>query len=279
MTLSTQYLNGYQVTLCADVGGDPKAPTVVFLHGGGQTRHSWSKAARSLVDQGFHCLALDLRGHGESEWSGNGDYSTNVFIADLKAVVATLHQPPVLVGASLGGATSLLAVGESNQPLAKALVLVDVVPRMDPEGIRHIRDFMRGTPQGFATLDDAADAVAAYIPGRPRPSSPQGLLKNLRLKDDGRYYWHWDPQFQNDNSRTSMGELFTRMENAARCVHIPTLLVRGKQSDVVSLEGAQQLLELIPHAQYVDVEGAGHMVAGDRNDVFNQAIEGFLRDL
>ncbi|MCY1436490.1 3-oxoadipate enol-lactonase [compost metagenome] len=150
---------------------------------------------------------------------------------------------------------------------------------MAPAGIRHIRDFLHGNPQGFATLEDAADAVAAYIPGRPRPSSPQGLLKNLRLKDDGRYYWHWDPQFQNDNSRTPMGELFTRMENAARRVHIPTLLVRGKQSEVVSQEGAQQLLELIPHAQYVDVEGAGHMVAGDRNDVFNQAIEGFLRDI
>ncbi|MDD2058436.1 alpha/beta hydrolase [Pseudomonas sp. GD03860] len=277
MTLFTHYLDGDHVTLCADVGGNPKAPAVVFLHGGGQTRHSWSKAARSLVDQDYHCLALDLRGHGDSKWAENGDYKVDAFIADLKAVISTLHHLPVLVGASLGGATCLLAVGESSEPLAKALVLVDVVPRMVPVGIRHIHDFMRGNPQGFATLEDAADAVAAYIPDRPRPSSPQGLLKNLRLKGDGRYHWHWDPQFQNDRSRTDMGELTIRMENAARHVHIPTLLVRGKQSEVVSQEGVQHLLELIPHAQYVDVEGAGHMVAGDRNDVFNQAIEGFLR--
>jgi pimeloyl-ACP methyl ester carboxylesterase len=280
MTLSTGYLNGHNyVSLCADIGGFPSAPAVIFLHGGGQTRHSWGNAARSLVKQGYYCLALDLRGHGDSSWPVDGDYSTDAFIADLNAVISTLQHPPVLVGASLGGATSLLAVGESNVPLAKALILVDVVPRMAPAGIQHIRDFMRGNPQGFATLEDAADAVATYIPGRPRPASPKGLMKNLRLKEDGRYYWHWDPRFQNDQSRTRMSDLFARMESAAKRVKIPTLLVRGKQSEVVSLEGAQQLLELIPHSEYVDVEGAGHMVAGDRNDVFNQSIEAFLSRL
>jgi pimeloyl-ACP methyl ester carboxylesterase len=280
MTLSTGYLNGHNhVSLCADIGGSPSAPAVIFLHGGGQTRHSWGNAARKLVRQGYYCLALDLRGHGDSSWPTDGDYSADAFIADLNAVISTLQHPPVLVGASLGGATSLLAVGETDVPLAKALVLVDVVPRMTPAGIQHIRDFMRGNPQGFATLEEAADAVATYIPGRPRPASPKGLMKNLRLKEDDRYYWHWDPRFQNDQSRTRMSDLFERMENAAKRVRIPTLLVRGKQSEVVSQEGAQHLLKLIPHGEYVDVEGAGHMVAGDRNDVFNQSIESFLSRL
>ncbi len=278
MTLQCQTFTGFEnLALCADVGGRANAPPVILLHGGGQTRHSWGKAARRLAQAGFHTLSMDLRGHGESAWPTNGDYSTDAFIGDLNAVIDTLDQPPVLVGASLGGATALLAIGETQTVRASALVLVDVVPRMSPEGVRHIRDFMTGSPEGFANLDEAATAVSRYIPNRPKPASNEGLLKNLRLEADGRYYWHWDPAFQADGVRGRMTDLFSRMENAASRIHVPTLLVRGRQSDVVSEEGARLLLELIPHAEYVDIEGAGHMVAGDRNDVFNEAIEAFLQ--
>ena len=191
-------------------------------------------------------------------------------------MITSLNRPPALVGASLGGATALLGIGEHHSALTSALVLVDVVPRMTPEGIKHIGDFMGGNPKGFATLEEAADTVARYLPDRPRPSSPEGLLKNLRLKEDGRFYWHWDPRFQTGRSHPRPQELFLRMEQAARNVTLPTLLIRGKQSEVVSPEGARHLLELMPHAQFVDVEGAGHMIAGDQNDVFNSAIARFL---
>lgn len=277
MSLHIQrYIGHRELPLCADVGGEPGNPPVILLHGSGQTRYSWGRAARELVQSGFHVIALDLRGHGDSGWAEDGDYGTDAFVADLKAVIATLDQPPALVGASLGGATALLCIGESEQPLASALVLVDVVPRMAENGMKHIGDFMRGNLDGFISLQDAADAVARYLPGRPRPSSPDGLLKNLRLKEDGRYYWHWDPAFQVGKSRPRPEDFFTRLEQAASCIQVPTLLVRGKQSDLVTAEGAQLLLELIPHAKFVDVEGAGHMVAGDKNDAFNNAVEGFL---
>lgn len=277
MSLHTQRYIGHRgLPLCADVGGDPANPPVILLHGGGQTRYSWGRAARELVQIGFHVIALDLRGHGDSGWAEDSDYSTDSFVADLKAVIATLDQPPALVGASLGGATSLLCIGESVQPLASALVLVDVVPRMAESGLQHIGAFMRGNLDGFANLQEAADAVARYLPGRPRPSSPKGLLKNLRLKEDGRYYWHWDPAFQLGKSRPRPQDFFARLERAAARVQVPTLLVRGKQSELVTQEGAKLLLELIPQAQFVDVEGAGHMVAGDKNDAFNSAVERFL---
>lgn len=277
MTLhKTRFIGHDGLELCADIGGAADAPPVLFLHGGGQTRHSWGKAAREMARRGYQAAALDLRGHGESGWSSNGDYSTDAFVNDIKAVVSTFDRPPALVGASLGGAASLLAIGESESPLASALVLVDVVPRMSPQGVRHIGDFMRGNPDGFADLEEAAQAVARYLPNRPRPSSPEGLLKNLRLRDDGRYYWHWDPAFQANRAQQKLDTLFERMETAARRIQVPTLLVRGKQSDVVSQEGAQLLLELIPHAEYIDVEGAGHMVAGDKNDLFNDAVQQFL---
>lgn len=279
MTLHTQHYAGYQgLPLCADVGGDPANPPVILLHGGGQTRYSWGRAAREMVQAGFHVIALDLRGHGDSGWAPDGDYSSDAFVTDLRAVIDTLDQPPALVGASLGGAISLMCIGECERQLASALVLVDVVPRMAQSGMQHIGEFMRGNLDGFANLQEAADTVARYLPGRPRPSSPDGLLKNLRLKEDGRYYWHWDPQFQLSKSRPQTQDFFDRLERAAAYVTVPTLLVRGKQSDLVTPEGAQQLLELIPHAQFVDVEGAGHMVAGDKNDVFNSAIEDFLNN-
>ncbi|MCE4071479.1 alpha/beta fold hydrolase [Pseudomonas sp. NY15436] len=277
MSMHSTRISGHRgLSLSGDIGGDAAHQPVILLHGGGQTRHSWGKAARDLVGRGFHVMNLDLRGHGESEWDSDGDYSLDAFIGDLRAVIASLERPPALVGASLGGATSLLAVGESLGPLASALVLVDVVPRMSATGIKHIGDFMGSNLDGFASLEEAADSVARYLPGRPRPSNPAGLMKNLRLKDNGRLYWHWDPAFQSNRKQTR-AELNERMEAAARKVSIPTLLVRGKQSDVVTREGAAHLLELIPHAEYLDIEGAGHMVAGDRNDQFNDAVEGFLQ--
>lgn len=271
---------GYRgIELAVDVGGDPNSQGVILLHGGGQTRHSWGKAARDLLAAGYHVLSMDLRGHGDSQWAPDGDYSITAFVGDLKAVAATLKRPPALVGASLGGATSLVLTGESSEDgsrAASALVLVDVVPRMEKHGMERIRNFMNGNPNGFADLEEVAQAVSAYNPTRPRPASNEGLMKNLRQGADGRLYWHWDPAFQARRADRGTNSIFERMDAAARRVRIPTLLVRGKASEVVSAEGARHLHDLIPHAETVDVEGAGHMVAGDKNDVFNSAVIGFL---
>lgn len=267
------------VRLRADVGGPAAGVPVILMHGGGQTRHSWGQAAQNLALSGCHVTSLDLRGHGDSDWAPQGDYSIDAFVDDLRCVAARLDRLPVLVGASLGGATALLAVGEAIAPMAAGLVLVDVVPRMAPEGIGHIHAFMNGNPEGFTSLQEAADAVARYLPRRRRPPSPEGLMKNLRRQANGRLHWHWDPAFMSSPQRIEPEAVVPRMEAAARQVGAPTLLVRGRQSEVVDEEGTQRLLELIPHAQVVGVEGAGHMVAGDRNDQFNDAVEAFVQRL
>jgi non-heme chloroperoxidase len=267
------------VSLAADVAGAASQDSVILLHGGGQTRHSWGKAAADLAAGGYHVISLDLRGHGDSDWAPDADYSLEAFVDDLHAVIATLDRAPVIIGASLGGATALVTVGEAAPGLARALVLVDVVPRMSTAGVEQIRTFMQGNMSGFDSVEEVAEAVARYLPNRPRPSSTDGLRKNLRKGQDGRLYWHWDPAFQVGDQRIVSSVMTQRMEAAARKVGIPTLLVRGKQSDVVSHEGASQLLALMPHARCVDVEGAGHMVAGDRNDIFNGAILTFLDGL
>jgi non-heme chloroperoxidase len=229
-----------------------------------------------LAQQGWHAVALDLRGHGDSEWCPEGDYMIDTYVADLHKVLTNFRQKPVLVGASLGGMTSLVAEGESPQSVSTALVLVDITPRIEQDGADRILAFMTAYPQGFASLEEAADHVASYIPHRPRPKDHSGLAKNLRLGPDGRYRWHWDPNMINPRRRRRDPE---RMLAAARSLKVPTLLVRGKISDVVSDATTQEFLETVPHAKYVDVAEAGHMVAGDRNDVFSKAVIDFLEEV
>ncbi|AYH43539.1 alpha/beta hydrolase [Azoarcus sp. DN11] len=272
-----QFSGAGGVSLAADAGGDPSHPCVVLLHGGGQTRFSWGKAAHDLVAMGYYVVSVDLRGHGESGWAPDGDYRTDAFVDDLHALIEQLPGRPALVGASLGGITSLIAIGETARPVASALVLVDVVPRLDQNGTREIRGFMAANPQGFASVAEAADAVTRFLPHRPRPPSVEGLKKNLRLAPDGRFYWHWDPAMIHGQRPLDASGIAERLCDAARNVRAPTLLVRGLRSNVVSQDGADELLRLIPGCEIVEVKGAGHMVAGDKNDRFNDSVESFLR--
>ncbi|WP_229051384.1 alpha/beta fold hydrolase [Aeromicrobium sp. Leaf350] len=268
-------LEGAAGRLVADRwSADDERGVVLLLHGGGQTRHSWHRSGPRFAAAGWTTIALDARGHGDSAWAEDGDYSMDALVGDLAAVASQLAIEPVLVGASMGGMTSLIAVGESAVA-ARALVLVDVAPRTEPEGVKRILDFMASAPDGFATLEDVADAVAAYNPHRPRPKNLDGLKKNVRQGPDGRWRWHWDPAFLQVRDEPSRATRQDRLGPAAERVQVPTLLVRGAQSDVVSAEGAEELQRLIPHA-VVREAAAGHMVAGDDNDVFAHQVVEFL---
>jgi len=269
------------ITLRGDAWGVREQPDVLLLHGGGQTRHSWSGTARRLAEAGRHAICLDLRGHGESDWAADGDYDWDSFVNDLLSVLEQFDGLPAVVGASLGGLAALMAAGESRSAVMSAVVLVDITPRFEREGVHRIIRFMTDRPEGFANVEEAADAVAAYNPNRRRSPDRSGLLKNLRRGDDGRYRWHWDPRFLSasgvkTNDYAPDGD---RLRAAAAALAIPTLLVRGGSSDVVSEAGAREFLAAVPAAQYVDVSGAGHMVAGDRNDVFSQSVIDFFDSL
>ena len=224
--------------------------------------------------------ALDQRGHGASGRSPSGHYEPGRFAEDLVEIATTFEQPPVVVGASLGGLAALLAEGVLAPGLFAGIVLVDITPRQEREGVNRIVSFMLDRAvEGFGSLDEAADAVAAYQPHRNRPRDHSGLQKNLRLDADGRWRWHWDPELFNSDNGLHAAQEPGRFVAAAAQLTLPTLLVRGKLSDLVSEETAQEFLELVPHAQFVDVSGAGHMVAGDRNDRFCDAVVEFLEAL
>jgi non-heme chloroperoxidase len=262
------------VTLAGDSWGDPDGPLVLLQHGGGQTRHAWKGAGETLGSAGYHAIAFDARGHGDSSWAPDGTYGQDVMVEDLCALLQQLgNRRPVLVGASMGGGTSLVAVGEDRVD-ATALVLVDIGPRIEPDGAAKIQAFMGQKPEGFESLEEVADAIASYQPHRKRTRNLDGLAKNVRLGDDGKYHWHWDPRFR--AGRRDLDARRLRLEACARNLDLPTLLVRGGLSDVLSEEGAQAFLELCPHSEYVNVTDAGHMVAGDRNDIFAGAVIEFL---
>ena len=265
------------IHLVGDVWGDDDAWPVLLMHGGGQTRHAWGNTAGVLAESGWRAVSLDLRGHGDSEWALNGDYSFTAFAADAIAVADALGRPPVFVGASLGGVSAIIAEGGSDREVSSGLVIVDITHRSNPEGIQRIHDFMQSGLDGFATLDDAAEAIAAYTPNRPKRVNPAGLMKVLRQRRDGRWYWHWDPKFIERGRREVPGLNFQSLFEAALYnIHVPTLLVRGLLSDVVTEEGVQAFLDAIPGAKLVDVGDAAHMVAGDQNDVFSNAVVDFL---
>lgn len=276
MTGTLTFVGANGNRLVADAVGDPHAPPVLFLHGGGQTRHAWGGTAEVVAQAGLFSVVLDQRGHGDSDWATDGDYGLPAFVADLRAVAASLQSAPALVGASLGGLASLMAEGEGEVRLARAVVLVDCAHRLERDGAQRIYDFMTAQPEGFSSLEEARDAIASYLPHRPRSSDLSGLSKNLRLQADGRYRWHWDPQFI-AGARTPKAALAVgRLAEAAKGLKVPTLLVRGRMSDVLSEEAAREFLTLCPQAEYADVSGAGHMVAGDRNDAFTTAVANFL---
>ncbi len=270
------------IQLRGDRRGPADGASVVFLHGGGQTRYSWGGTAAAVAERGWQAITLDARGHGESDWSESGDYRLTSFALDVDAALATLAGSPILVGASLGGLTSILLAGELHPGVTRGLVLVDVVPDIEPAGADRIHQFMaENVVAGFGSLDEVADAIAAYNPHRKRPSDLNGLRKNLRLRD-GRWYWHWDPAFISGGSADGPNEItdVARLDAAVTAIErsgVPLLLIRGRASDLVSETKANEFLARHPGAQFVDVTGAGHMVAGDRNDAFTEAVVTFLK--
>ena len=261
------------VEIIGDRGGAEGAPAVILMHGGGQTRHSWDRTVDQLLEQGLQVLNYDARGHGESGWSADGAYALTDRSRDLQTVTALLAVPFLLVGASLGGATAIQAIHGGFPPAGR--VLAAIVPEQEAKGVERIVSFMRGHGAGFASIDEAVDAVASYNPDRPRPSDSGGLMRNLRRREDGRLYWHWDPRILETGPNVHHLAVQRAAATLENLPDLPVMLVRGLSSDVVSNEGVRAFQKRLPRLEVLDVAGAGHMVAGDRNDAFTAGILAF----
>ena len=258
-------------------GGTPRNE-VLFAHGFGQTRQAWTASAVQVAAAGHAATAFDGRGHGDSGATPAGTaYTLDQFVADAHALARSMPATPVWVGASMGGLLGLLAQGEGPADSAgpfRALVLVDITPRWESAGVERILGFMRAHPQGFASMDAAIEAIAAYLPQRRRKTPEQ--LSSLLVPDPaGGLRWHWDPRLLDELAHQSE-RWQQRLAAAARRIRVPTLLVSGGRSDLVSHETVDEFLGLVPHARHVRIDEATHMVAGDCNDAFASAILDFL---
>lgn len=249
---------------------------VILSHGGGQTSAAWRQTAAKLAMLGFRCTIYDQRGHGVSDWSPDHDYRLDRFRDDLRAIVHSCSTRPVVVGASLGGLSGMLVAGEGDcrDDLA-GLVLVDIAARMSENGSDRINDFMKTSAQlGFASVEEAAERISAYLPHRKKLTSIKSLARNMRLFSDGRYRWNWDPEFL-------MGELsmvpdYDRLSAACSRIEIPVSLIRGGQSELITREAVEEMRELIPCMECHEIPGASHMVVGDNNDKFFSVVKPFL---
>ncbi len=261
-----------------DIWGELETNAILLLHGGGQTRHSWDATADKLTQTGRCAITMDLRGHGDSDWSHNGDYSLSDFSSDVSYLIDELKINPALVGASLGGLVGIYLEGKYKPNSISGLVLVDIVPNMNVSGADRVKNFMlEHSKTGFTSLSEVSEILSKYNPHRERSSDLEGLKKNLRKRGD-KWFWHWDPMFIS----TERGEENPDMRNPdllnELCdnISVPMLLVRGKLSDLVTEIEVKEFLEKYPDACFADVSGAGHMVVGDKNDVFAREIIEFL---
>lgn len=260
------------LVLTVEAFGDARHPPLIFAHGFGQNRQAWRGSAGTLAEQGWFGLALDGRGHGDSGWLPDGDYRLDQFAQDLNELAGD-HPGAILVGASMGGLLGLLVQGEHSEKPFRAMVLVDVTPRWETAGVDRILSFMSAHPEGFDSLQHAADEVARYLPHRER-KDPERLRTQLRYID-GRWRWHWDPRLMDRVAQEAAGYI-PRLQAAAAKVDVPLLLLSGGRSDVVSRHTIDEFLRLVPQAEHVEIEDATHMVVGDRNEVFTREIARFL---
>lgn len=253
-------------------------PALLFAHGFGQTRGAWSRTAQALAAEGHPGLSYDARGHGESARNpADLPYTGDQFADDLIIVAGEQAEPPVLVGASMGGLFGLIA--EARWPgLFRAMVLVDITPRWEEAGLQRILGFITAFPQGFDSLEHAAEVIAAYLPHRRNRKTPEELRELLREGADGRWRWHWDARLVDDLVR-DCAQHQDAIAEAARAVRCPVLLISGGRSDLVSARTIAEFRALVPHASHAHLAQATHMLAGDDNDGFTGVVREYLAQL
>jgi pimeloyl-ACP methyl ester carboxylesterase len=254
-------------------------PVLLFAHGFGQTRGAWNGAAAALADAGCRCVTFDSRGHGESDRVADGDYHMDQFADDLLRLTTAQPQPPILVGASMGGLLGMVIAGEMSPTPFRALVLVDITPRWETAGVERILTFMQAHPDGFANYAEAAEQIASYLPQRRERKSEEQLRPLLREGVDGRLRWHWDPALLAGDLVQESERYQPRLQAAAAKIDVPVLLLSGARSDVVSRATVDEFLQLVPHAEHVELSHATHMVAGDANDAFTREVVRFVQSL
>ena len=252
--------------------GDPGNPTIVMLHGIQQQAHSWDFISLPLsVD--YHVLAVDQRGHGDSDWSPDGDYSTDAYVSDVKSLVAALNLTDFhLIGHSMGGRNSL-AWASQSPGILKSLTIVDTGPETQRRGSQRIQQF-RELPDELDTLEEFARRVMEYT-GRSREQTLGALKYSIRQRDDGKWTWKYDKVIRVRGFRPPAWTP-EQLWNGWRKIDCPALVVRGERSDIFADETMQRMAVEHPDCTAVTIANAGHLVQGDNPPDFLAAVRGLL---
>ena len=256
--------------------GDPTLPTLLLLHGGNQSAHSWDLVSLHLADR-FHILALDQRGHGDSEWARDADYSSNAMASDASAVLEELNIASVtVIGHSMGGMNTMrLAVDEPHR--SDRIVLVDIGPELSDQGTKSIRSFVTENRE-FDDVEHFVQSVQKYDPYRSREHIERTVKYNLLQRADGKYVSKRDhgPRLATTRTQREQSDLFSLQDAAS--ITQPTLLIRGADSNVLTADAAQRFADALPNGQLVTVPDSGHNVHGQNTVGFLQALVPFLND-
>jgi esterase len=259
-----------------DWGGRGRSP-LLFLHGGRLTAHTWDLVCLALRGEN-HCLALDQRGHGDSEWSPSLDYGPEAHARDIDAWIDHLGAvEPVLIGHSLGGLHAMTYATRAARRIA-GVVLIDVGPGVQAAGARRIIDFGANDPSP-ASLDEFVQRAVAFNPRRDPRLLRRSLLHSLRRLPDGRWTWKYDHRRLGPDYYASTQASIEQLRESVGSVSCPVLVVRGAESDVYSDTEAAAFASALPDGRWVKVESAGHNVQGDNPLGLVQVLAPFLREI
>lgn len=258
--------------------GNPANPTILMVHGFGVSGHMFDEFAQRAQDR-YHLVAIDQRGHGDSDWSPEGDYSRDAFVEDMEGFRKALDLDQfILMGHSMGGLNSVVYANRYPQRV-KALVLVDVGPEAAKEGVDNIIRFTRGPDE--LEFDEFVEMAHRFNPRRTIENIRERMRHRLRPTEGGKWTWKFDKRFREPNGTLRVGSELSNDEmwQMFRSVPLPTLLIRGSESDVLTQEIAERVVSEMPNARLALVPGAGHSVPGDNPDDFTAAVVAFLADL
>lgn len=257
--------------------GAPDAQPIVLLHGGHQSAHSWDLVSLHLAQQ-YRVLALDQRGHGDSEWPRDAAYSNHAMALDAAAFLDTLCLPrPVVVGHSMGGRNAMLLTRQDPSRL-RALALVDVGPELSDRGRQLIAGFVQAN-QEFDDLEQFVENVRRYDPYRSREHIERTVKYNMLQRADGKFVSKCDATPRRLGIvRASGPQENITLEEAGR-FDLPVLVVRGGNSTILAADAAERFRAALPRGQLVNVPDCGHNVHGQNTSGFLAALAGFLRSL
>lgn len=257
--------------------GNPANPTIILLHGGHQQAHSWDLVSLNLA-QDYHVFALDQRGHGDSEWARDVDYSGQAQAADAAAFIAALDLAgkPVVVGHSMGGRNGMLLARKAPD-LLRALVVVDIGPEISDRGRAAIAGFVMANEE-FESLDHFVENVRKYDPYRKREHIERTVKYNMLIRRDGKYISKCDGTARRLSIRPSGPEDVLTLDDATRLA-LPVLVVRGADSNILAPDAAERFRDALPQGALVTVPNSGHGVPSQNTPGFLAALRGFLAAL